>query len=613
LKPNSSHSRIPLCSLQSRAEEEESVCNRKDHSHLPPYFIAEDIISPRRGSGRSNIPEYPSHHWILTILLVLSLGINLPLQAEWGRTARDYIELPLYRDAHICSDGNGGCWATGVGVGLCHVDRNGNLTWGDEPFGIQPGSGFNQEPVSADNGDVIVAMDIYNEDDDLTDVYLQRVNLDQEFLWGEDGIQLDTSSRLEHVVSVYKGPVHDTYLIFWGRQSELNQCFGKRLQLVNGDGDFLWSVGGIGLNRYPSRGAARITLSSDRCVIVAYSTEVDEQGDMNVLKINSDGELLWSEKYAILTGAVRGKTLRDIESDRTGGAILIYEYSRLEYLEDGHLYHFGIKAMRISGNGDSLWTRQVYEREEEFRGETPRQIAPIMNYAGEGYFLVAWADFPHTFQVVSLDIDGEYLWDEPEDVILNPNSYGKLDAVGSDDAVCYTWRDINNNREDGGSVQQWGQRISINGERLWGDRGRAIQARSDDQSSITTDCNGGVITVVEYNPTVQMINHNGEIGVVLPVSVDDDFDKSKSSLPSPQLFIYPNPGNSQFRIEYDTGLPDELFNYSIYDLIGRTMKTGTIKGGHDIVNDLSRFSSGEYILRLQSPRTTVSTRFLLIK
>lgn len=45
------------------------------------------------------------------ILLVLSLGINLPLQAEWGRTAEDYIRLPLYQDVHICSDGNGGCWA----------------------------------------------------------------------------------------------------------------------------------------------------------------------------------------------------------------------------------------------------------------------------------------------------------------------------------------------------------------------------------------------------------------------------------------------------------------------------------------------------------------------
>ena len=115
------------------------------------------------------------------------------LHAEWGRAADEYIRLPLYRDAHICSDGNGGIWATGQGIGLSHVDREGNLTWGMEPFFLQPRRAYDPRPVLAGNGDVIVGMNFFNEDNGLTDVYLQRVNLDQEFVWGEDGIQLDTS------------------------------------------------------------------------------------------------------------------------------------------------------------------------------------------------------------------------------------------------------------------------------------------------------------------------------------------------------------------------------------------------------------------------------------
>lgn len=212
--------------------------------------------------------------------------------------------------------------------------------------------------------------------------------------------------------------------------------------------------------------------------------------------------------------------------------------------------------------------------------------------------------------MVALDIDGEFLWNEPVDVILNPVGYYKLDAVDSPNAVCYVWVENDHNREH--VQQQWGQRISADGERMWGDRGSAIQARNCDQSSITTDGNGGVITVVEYNPTVQMINRNGEIGVVLETGVDD-FDKQRSPKLSPQLFIYPNPGNTHFRIEYETGIPNEMFSYGIYNLLGRTIKTGIMMGGHTIINDLSPFSSGEYILRLQSARRTVSTRFLLIK
>jgi len=540
------------------------------------------------------------------ILLVLSLGINLPLQAEWGRTAEDYIRLPLYQDVHICSDGNGGCWATGNGVGLCHVDRNGNLTWGDEPFFLQPRHGFNQKPVMADNGDVIVAMDVYSDGDTIPDIYLQRVNIDQEFLWGDNGIPLDTSNILKGVGTACKGPVDDTYLIKWGRLLD-----GVRLQLVNGNGDFLWADDSTALNRYPSRGNTYMTLSSDRCVIAMHQTEVDDEGDMNVLKINSDGEILWSEKYIIVTGAMRRQYLRDIESDREGGAILIYESDSLESVDDSVRY-YGIKAMRISGDGDSLWTRQLYEREVLRGSESFGQIKPILNYAGSGRFFIAWADYPHAFRVVALDIDGEYLWDEPVDVILTQGGYGNIDAVDSDNSVCYVWQDTDTDRE---ILQiQFGQRIGLDGERLWGDRGRAIQAKPVWYSSITSDGNGGVITVVTMAyPTIQMINRNGEIGVVLETGVDDDFDKSKSYLPYPKLFIYPNPCNSQFRIEYNTNIPGETFNYGIYNLLGRKIRTGIMRGGHLRIEDLSRFSSGEYILRLQSPRMTVSTRFLLIK
>jgi len=571
-----------------------------------PFFLS--LSTTRRQVNVTLFGWFSICKFLLLSILLLSQALVSPVNAEWGRTAEDYIRLPLYGGVHICSDGNGGCWATGRGVGLSHVDRNGNLTWGDEPFFLQPRHGFNQEPVLADNGDVIVAMDVYNDDDTIPDIYLQRVNLDQELLWGNNGIPLDTCSSLKSVADVYKGPVDDTYLIRWGRHT----AFGVRLQLVNGDGDFLWGADGIDSYRSRSRGLIYMTISSDRCVIAAYSTEMDDEGDMEVLKINSDGRQVWDSRFSTRLEDKRTLILRDTESDRAGGIILLYEYSRLEYIDDGHLYHFGIKAMRISGDGDSLWTRQVYERETEFRGETPGQLYPIMNYAGSGHFLIAWADYPHSFKVVALDIDGEYIWDEPVDVITRLVGYGKLDAVDSDNSVCYVWEDTDNDRE---ILQlQFGQRISAEGERLWGDRGRAIQAKPVWYSSITTDGNGGVITVVTMAfPTIQMINRNGEIGVVLETGVDADGNKQKSSKLSPKPFIYPNPANSQFRIEYNTGIPKEIFSYGIYNLMGRMITSGMMMGGQYVFDDLSRFSSGEYILQLQSERRTVSTRFSLIK
>ncbi|MDP8241194.1 MAG: T9SS type A sorting domain-containing protein [Candidatus Hatepunaea meridiana] len=574
-----------------------------------PFFLS--LSTTRRQGNALPFGRFSPCKYLLLIILLFSQTLVNPVNAEWGRTAEDYISLPLYRDAHICSDGNGGIWATGYGIGLSHVDRDGNLTWGREPFIIQPNNASTPRPVLADNGDVIVGMDIYNRDEGLTNVFLQRINIDQELVWGEDGIQLDSSSRNEWIIKMSKGPIDDTYLIHWATRNEWNRDFDLRLQLINGDGDFLWGLGGIGLNRFESKSSsARTTLSSDQCVIAVYSTAVDDEGDMEVLKINSDGELLWGEKFSILTGSIRRKMLRDIESDREGGAILIYESDSLESVDDSVRYN-GIKAMRISGDGDSLWTRHLYEREVLRGSENFGRIKPILNYAGSGRFFIAWADYPNSFQVVTLDADGEFLWDEPVDVILNPVGFGSLDAIDSGSGVCYVWRDTDPDRE--GITQQWGQKISAEGERLWGDRGRAIQARNVSQSSITTDGNGGIITVVEYNPTVQMINRNGEIGVVLENAVDDEVDKPKPLKKPHQLYLYPNPGNSQFRIEFDSRFLNANATYDIYDLMGRSVRSGMIGGRQYIFEDMSPFSSGEYILRLQSPRTTVSTRFLLIK
>ncbi len=105
---------------------------------------------------------------------------------------------------------------------------------------------------------------------------------------------------------------------------------------------------------------------------------------------------------------------------------------------------------------------------------------------------------------------------------------------------------------------------------------------------------GGMeIAQFEYRPN----------GIVIPPPIEI----------SRYVTIYPNPGNTHFRIEYDTGIPNEIFNYRIYNLLGRSIKTGIMMGGHLRIEDLSRFSSGEYILRLQSPHTSFSTKFSLIK
>ncbi len=553
-----------------------------------------------------------------SIILLIVLLLSTLAHAQWGETADDYIRLPLGSPPNysstLCSDGNGGCWAAADPVGLCHIDKDGNLTWGDDPWGLGDVTSYNPKPVLAANGDVILAMDIYNEQLEHPIVYLQRVNHEGELVWDEDGIPIDTSHqfsrRYQGIIGAYAGPVADTYLIHWVRHTGNFENWHHLLQLIDDDGEFLW--GDVGKGEDWFSGALKIVISSDQSVIVAHPLAVEEEADMEVHKIDSDGERLWSEKYNMLSQTVRKMRLRDIESDRDGGAILVYEFDSLE--DDNHdSRYFGITVMRISSDGDSLWARHVYEREEEYRYEASGNLNPIINYAGSGRFFVAWADWPHTFQVVALDVDGEQFWNEPVDVILTPAGYNRFDAVDSDSNVCYVWRDIDQERQQ--TQQQFGQRINIDGERLWGDRGRAIQARRISGTSITTDGNGGVITVVWYNPTIQMINRNGEIGAVLPNSVNDrDIEMLIPNFPN--ITAYPNPFNSHLQINFSLPVTG-LTSLKVFDISGREVETlmnSDLKPGYySEAWDAKNIPSGIYLLKLQAGERTRIRKVVLTR
>jgi len=541
------------------------------------------------------------------LLLILTFLTAFPAHAEWGRTAHDYLDLPLPRGVSLCADGNGGCWATSGGVNSCHVDRFGNFTWGDERFRILPEPGYNPKMVLAENGDLILAMDI-PYDEETGRVYLQRVNLDREFIWGEEGIQLDSSDENQGVFGVYAGPIDNTYLIHWARLTDFGIPVDGRLQLINEEGDFLWGNTGIGENEYYY--SSKIVKTSDHCVIVARSLLVNDVEDTQVTKIDSDGGQLWDLKFSLLGEDLWRERSRASESDRAGGVILVYEYQRNVTIYDTLRIYFGVNVMRISGDGDSLWTRQVYEFERGQRGQFG-EIQPIINYAGSGRFFVAWADQPRTFQVVALNVDGDLIWEEPLDIALNPGGYAGLEAVDSDSGLCYTW---SGGDPDIGIIPgHYGQRISLNRERLWGESGRAIQARSVWDTSITTNGNGGVITVVEPGPTIQMINRNGEIGIVLEVGVDDEIEKQKPSKLFPQLNIYPNPGNSMTTISFDTPAGQNMM-LKFYDVRGRLLFDDLIHPGaltHPL--DISALPSGSYMLQLQSGATESFQTLNIIK
>ena len=80
----------------------------------------------------------------------------------------------------------------------------------------------------------------------------------------------------------------------------------------------------------------------------------------------------------------------------------------------------------------------------------------------------------------------------------------------------------------------------------------------------------------------------------------------------PEIVVYPNPGNGQFRIQF-LSFKDETVNIMISDIDGRLVHKNSyevLKGENLIVFDLSERNDGIYILRLTSDSWQTTTKWI---
>jgi len=566
---------------------------------------------------------------IKIVLMILLCGVPLGAWAEWGRTPDGAIRAPAVGEA-LCSDGQGGDWSGSRGS-ICHMDRNGNQTW-NEPLTLffeywedlggdtfsTPGEQYvavnGRQALVGNNNNIWVIMRIGPHPQEAIIGFrarIQLVSIDGEPLWREGGILLDSASVGSAVVGVYPGPTAETFLVHWGKGINYYSVRCEPfLQLVNSDGEFLWGEAGVRLDWDHSN--SHFTKWEEDCFIVAQN--VSPTPSIAVVKYDSEGEVVWDKRLPTLTEGITQCNINDIESDRAGGAILTYSYLREVIIGGNPIEYIGVNALRISGEGDSLWTRQVFERRrneaDEYGADKYWITEPIINFGGEGTFLIAWNDHgPNEMQTVALDLDGDFLWESPKVIVLSAGNQNHLAGVDSEGGVCYVWADWEERERP--STQVWGQRISNHGERLWGDRGIPLIYDNGESLKAVTDCNGGMIAA--NLSRMQMVNRDGGIGEVLPVWVDGDFSNDPVLPGAFSVELYPNPVNSHFRIVFDAAVPNQAFAYNLFDGAGRSVCSGVIPNAGSFEGDLSQLSSGQYFLRLQSKEVSVTKGFRLVR
>jgi len=485
---------------------------------------------------------------------------------------------------------------------------------------------------------VILFLNMVNYVNAQPELQWERTYGGQDGDWGHSIIALENEGYLL-VGTTASYALHDNSWYYWVAKTDHR-------------GDIAWSraYGGDGL----SSGNDCISTLNNEFAIAGYTDSFGNGNfDMWLLKINEDGDSLWSSTFggefsdgcnSLINTADGGFAMCGwtqisddagwdfylVKSDSLGNEMWSKSYGgdgeescfSLIQLEDrgfvlgGYTSSFGsgnsdMWLLRTDENGDSLWSRTFGGEEFEacFSLTQISQDFIIMAGVTESYGSGesdAW--------VVKSNIDGDSLWSRElggldDDVVweiieTNDNGFaltGRTNSIGV------------------GRADSWIVKLDENGDSLW------YQSFGDLNDDLCTS----IVQNADDSYTI--------FGNTKPVDDEilwDDFDQFwlirtdsdpnligyENRLSLPQKFYmypsYPNPFNSISNINFL--LPKAMkITLKISDTLGRNLKTlidGEEKAGnHTKTVDLSYMQSGTYFIILESTSEFLTQEIILIK
>ncbi len=528
------------------------------------------------------------HRKVFITLLIVLLSTSL-LTAQWETNPRHWIYVGGGQEPVIAPDGSGGVFIVAQ-LGMSHVyamavDRYGNLRW-DDWLLVGVDSITSRTPMISCPGNGILYIshnaNFRDGNDSLrSEAWIQQIDTAGNRRWG-DGIRIEQAYHLENIVARPQGDAFITWHSYYDDENG-DRWKRKNVMRINAEGEFLWDE--------PSITEFRGDHGEQ---IVVDSTGLIFSGAYRFYKIGNDGEHVWDER-GVLLGDDEDPlpnwsfSIEQRMPDGESGCVFMYRrYCRSRYL-------YG--AQRIDSDGNFHWgdnSRGIILSDTI----SERPYGQHFAKADSGFYFLWDNHFQGIqYRIQSVNIEGQILWGE---FGLNANAdsthaMGGARFVASGSDAILIWRDWH--IQD--SVAIFAQKFNPDGDRFWDEYGVPLLITVNDVFEFwtCTDNNGGAIWYA--NAPIGQINRNGEIGVVLPLSVDDS-----PFLPEQLSYsIFPNPTNNSANLYFTSPINGEM-TLKFYDIQGRLILNDFINQGaltHPL--NISEFPSGSYILQLQSGAT----------
>ncbi|TVQ92455.1 MAG: T9SS C-terminal target domain-containing protein [Bacteroidetes bacterium] len=347
--------------------------------------------------------------------------------------------------------------------------------WSDDPMQNLQISNLDGEQTIAKtalspNGDYYIGY--FSSEGGNYNVRLQRLDNQGNKLWGENGILISDHTSMSWLTDWDMTADHENHAILtWQdiRSGGNNNTVAYR---IAPDGTFVWGDNGIMLSSSTAFDVSpKVTVTSVNNSVFAW------QADNLIImqKISPEGTKLWGEWGITLTSenTYSWPQLLPVGDDEI--IMKFFDDSGPAWAPTRH-----ILAQRFDDDGDPVWP-SITVVSDEGNIQAWHQILSFENDGNDGFY-IAWHDFTMSATQASswiqhINSDGEAQF-QTNGVLLSTRNdfnqfYPSIARPAMDENVYIYWREVNGNQNQWGI---YGQKISPEGTRLWGDEGKIIFA-----------------------------------------------------------------------------------------------------------------------------------------
>ncbi|MBC8384198.1 MAG: T9SS type A sorting domain-containing protein [Candidatus Cloacimonetes bacterium] len=546
--------------------------------------------------------------------------------------------------------------------------------WSADPYSnsqITDLAGEQVIPKIASNGS-ITYIGWYSSENGNYNVRLQKFDEQGNEQWEQNGLLISVHTSMSWLTDWDMTIDQENYAILTFqdiRNGGNNNIYAYR---ISPEGAFTWGDDGLELSNSPDFDASpKAAATGSGNIIVSW--QADEV--IIIQKISPDGNLLWGENGMVLSCDDTYSWPQLLPAGDDDVILKFFEDSGPVWAPVRHVF-----ARRFDADGNPVWDNDVIISAAGGISAWT-QVFPFINDGNDGFF-IAWHDDRDSNSLASIFIqhissDGEILFnDDGIEVTTMParnHFYPDLAYLPSSEEVCIFWSEMDGNQNMRGV---YGQKMNLNGDRLWSDNGTAfLELSNQDKQAITVrSAEDDVIVIYEdysfgnvvdnrvmamridpegnyvwdseqvvlssfpsskmhqvtgYYQNEQLItawederNDGGDIyaqnvritGELGPSGVQtENYDLQSSDL---RINIYPNPFRSETTISCQfTEERTENTEINIFNLKGQKVKNLQLSkpSNQQIVWNADEFPSGIYFLKLKSGSNSITKKMILMR